>query len=161
MLHYKKGNLLDVKEGIIAHGVNCQGVMGSGVALAIKQKYPIVFDAYRNLSDDYGLADKLQALLGQIQVRGVVPKDVSHPTEPLLLVANLFTQFDYGKEKQRYVDYDAVATCFEKLYEINNRFYNLPLHIPKIGAGLGGGDWNVISVIIESVYKDDVTVWEL
>ena len=32
MIEYRKGNLLDVTSGLIAHGVNCQGVMGSGVA---------------------------------------------------------------------------------------------------------------------------------
>jgi O-acetyl-ADP-ribose deacetylase (regulator of RNase III) len=159
MLHYKKGDLLEVKEGIITHGVNCQGVMGSGVTLAIKQKYPNVFYSYKNFVAEDRESEK--GCLGMIQILQAIPKDVSHSTEPLLLVANLFTQFSYGRDKQRYVDYEAVATCFEKLYNINRTMYNLPLHIPKIGAGLGGGDWNVISAIIESVYKDDVTVWEL
>jgi O-acetyl-ADP-ribose deacetylase (regulator of RNase III) len=159
MLYYKKGNLLDVKEGIIAHGVNCQGVMGSGVALAIKQKYPNVFDSYKIFVTHY--SDCKVDCLGMVQTLQPIPKDLSASTEPLLLVANLFTQLNYGKDKQRYVDYEAVATCFEKLYNRNKTMYNLPLHIPKIGAGLGGGDWNVISAIIESVYKDDVTVWEL
>ena len=36
MIQYKKGDLLSVTKGIIAHGCNAQGVMGSGVALQIK-----------------------------------------------------------------------------------------------------------------------------
>ncbi len=35
---YIKGNLLD-HDGPIAHGVNCQGKMNSGVAKAIRDKY--------------------------------------------------------------------------------------------------------------------------
>jgi O-acetyl-ADP-ribose deacetylase (regulator of RNase III) len=36
MIETRKGSLLDAT-GIIVHGCNCQGVMGSGVALAIKK----------------------------------------------------------------------------------------------------------------------------
>ena len=40
MVTVVKGNLLDAKETIIAHQVNCQRKMNSGVAKAIKEKYP-------------------------------------------------------------------------------------------------------------------------
>ena len=43
---YKKGNLLDAQTDVIAHQVNCQGVMGSGVAKQIKEKWPDVFKQY-------------------------------------------------------------------------------------------------------------------
>jgi O-acetyl-ADP-ribose deacetylase (regulator of RNase III) len=71
MLHYKKGNLLEVKEGIITHGVNCQGVMGSGVALAIKQKYPSAFYSYKNfVAEDRELE---KGCLGMIQILQAIP----------------------------------------------------------------------------------------
>ena len=35
------------RHGLIIHGVNCQGVMGSGVALAIRNKWPVVYDEYK------------------------------------------------------------------------------------------------------------------
>lgn len=40
------GNLLDIESGIIAHQVNCKGVMGAGLAKQIRLKYPIVYQAY-------------------------------------------------------------------------------------------------------------------
>lgn len=40
MIEYRKGNLLDITSGVIVHGCNMRGVMGSGVALAIRNKYP-------------------------------------------------------------------------------------------------------------------------
>ena len=46
MIKVVKGNLLDATEAIIAHQVNCQKKMNSGVAKAIREKYPIVFDIY-------------------------------------------------------------------------------------------------------------------
>ena len=47
MIKVVKGNLLDATEAIIAHQVNCQKKMNSGVAKAIREKYPIVFDIYQ------------------------------------------------------------------------------------------------------------------
>lgn len=39
-------SILDHTEGIIAHGVNCCGVMGKGVALSIREAYPMVAKQY-------------------------------------------------------------------------------------------------------------------
>ncbi|WP_411668007.1 hypothetical protein [Bacillus subtilis] len=39
MIKIIQGDLLEAKENIIAHQVNCKGVMGSGIALQIKKKY--------------------------------------------------------------------------------------------------------------------------
>ena len=44
---YKNGNLLDAQTAVIAHQVNCQGVMGSGVAKQIRDKWTNVYTAYR------------------------------------------------------------------------------------------------------------------
>ena len=39
--HIKFGNILDAK-GIIMHGCNAQGVMGSGLAKDIRERWPAV-----------------------------------------------------------------------------------------------------------------------
>lgn len=158
MIEYRKGNLLDVNEGIIAHGVNCQGVMGSGVAKAIRDMYPLVYTRYKKHVDSWmeGFGNSA-GLLGQVHFCSVV--EPIPETGPILVVANCFTQDLYGTDR-RHVNYEAVAQCFRIL---NKRFmlYGDVLHIPKIGAGLAGGDWNVISAIIESEFKGDVVCWEL
>lgn len=150
MIEYRKGNLLDVTSGVIAHGVNCQGVMGSGVAKAIREKYPIVYEEYRK--------DVNSWIEGFSSTGGQLGRVQFVPISKVLVIANCFTQDFYGTLK-RHVNYDAVASSF---YKLNKRrdFYG-QLNIPKIGAGLGGGDWNVIESIIKSEYKDDVIVWEL
>jgi hypothetical protein len=48
---YKQGDLLDCIEKVIVHGCNAQGVMGSGVALAIRKKYPDAARAYFDMKD--------------------------------------------------------------------------------------------------------------
>ena len=154
MIEYRKGNLLDVKSGIIAHGVNCQGVMGSGVALAVKKKWPNVFLRYQKLCAANTAPTK--SFLGYVQFVSSIEDYAG--TEDFPVIANCFTQDRYGTDK-RHVDYDAVALCFFTLNYRSGLYGHL--NIPKIGAGLGGGDWSVIESIIKSEYKDDVTVWEL
>ncbi|WP_413986400.1 macro domain-containing protein [Paenibacillus polymyxa] len=57
MIKIVEGNLLDATEDIIGHQTNTKGVWGSGVAKAIKDKYPNTYAAYRDLCHEYG--DKL------------------------------------------------------------------------------------------------------
>jgi len=40
------GNILDIKHGIICHQVNCRKVMGGGLALQIKNKWPHIYKNY-------------------------------------------------------------------------------------------------------------------
>lgn len=46
-LHYRKGNIFDAHTQVIVNTVNCQGIMGKGLALAFKQKYPAMFSSYQ------------------------------------------------------------------------------------------------------------------
>lgn len=127
-----KGDLLSAK-GLIVHGCNCMGVMGSGVALAIKEKWPIVYTEYKDYHRNAGLR------LGDIHwVR------VSRDT----IVINAMTQHFYGRDGTRYVDYDAVKECFRKVANLA-RSYKMQVNYPLIGCGLAGGDWNVVESIIE------------
>lgn len=139
------GNLLDIEAGIIVHGVNCRGVMGSGVAKALRDKYPKLYPAYRQYVDSYagGLGNS-EVLLGKV-----------HWYEPNkeLAIANAFTQDAYGKDGLKYVSYDAVNDAFYRIGTTALR-NNRPIYFPMIGAGLGGGSWNVIKTIIEDVLED-------
>lgn len=133
-----KGDLLDESFGILVHGVNCRGRMGSGIALAISKRYPQVYKSYIAFSDR--LSYRPDVLLGMVDFVKITDD---------LIIANAFTQHEYGRESQRYVSYDAVDSCFAKIgqYAASK---NLPVMFPKIGAGLGGGNWDVISEIIKS-----------
>lgn len=153
MQYMKHGDMLEnvLSNAIICHGTNCKGVMGKGIALSIKQKYPLAFEKYRQAYETYGL------ILGKTT-------EAWYP-EKLLLILNLNTQYDYyryGNDRvSKYVNYDAVRNCFKKVSEISKKT-NLPIHYPKIGAGLGGGDWNTINNIICEELKDhEHNLWVL
>ena len=51
MVRFFKGNVLDSTADAITITVNCKGVMGKGVALEAKQRYPTLFAKYKELCD--------------------------------------------------------------------------------------------------------------
>lgn len=148
MIEYKKGNLLDVTEGIIVHGANAQGVMGSGVAKAIREKYPECFRRYRSEYERFTL------VVGDIVWYW-------HEDEKLW-IANAITQELYGTDR-RHVNYWAIANTFKEILRQAN-VVKATVHFPKIGAGLGGGNWGIIEAIINDCDPENRVkkiCWEL
>ena len=47
MIDFTTGNIFDVPADVRINTVNCVGVMGAGVALAFKIKYPEMFRGYK------------------------------------------------------------------------------------------------------------------
>ena len=133
MITYIKGDLLGAAQTVIAHGCNCQGVMGSGVAKAIREKYENVYEIYVLKHKTFGLE------LGDIlPIRTTDGK----------IIVNCMTQENYGRENIQYVSYDAIKACMDKINKKVLDWGVTEVAIPKIGAGLGGGDWNIIEKII-------------
>lgn len=148
MILYKQGNLLEVTEGIIVHGCNAQGRMGSGVALAVRHKYPGAYEKY------------VQDLQTEAVELGMV--SWYSPTS-CLYIASAITQYKYGYDGHKYVNYDALTECFAEVLE-RAKVEGLDVHMPLIGAGLGGGTWSEISELINSLDPDNkvsMTCWML
>lgn len=151
-IEYTKGDLLQAPERIIAHGCNAQGVMNSGVAKAVREKYPNAFTVYKTTYDWWNHAQN-GLVLGM-----VIPALCGDK-----IIANMITQHDYGRDPNiRYVNYDACRTGFSALQMLARHYNEKVVAIPKIGAGLGNGDWNVIEAIIkERCNEINVKVYEL
>lgn len=145
MKNIKFGDILSVEEGIIVHGCNSLGIMGSGVALSIRQKYPACFTAYQNhINTSYQ---------SSMNVMGtVVPYKVPGKN---LIIMNAITQKNFGKDGKKYVSYESIYEAFKIIAALaDGPIQRLPVHYPLIGAGLGGGDWAIISDLIESAFDD-------
>jgi O-acetyl-ADP-ribose deacetylase (regulator of RNase III) len=131
------------ENNIIVHGCNAHGVMGSGVAMAIRNKWPGAFDEYSAYVKMKGAGNP--ELLGK-----VIPYADS---DNHIIIANAITQLDFGKDGKKYVSYQAIDMVFKTIAEIASNFNgSLGIHYPQIGAGFGGGDWTIISDIIETVF---------
>ena len=154
MIKEKLGDITTVRQGVIMHGVNCQGAMGAGVALAIRNKWPAVYDSYRRAVIGYrdSKYTSLRDLLGNCDIVRI---------EDGLFVANLFTQLNYGRLPVRYVSYDAIDSATRslsrQLKEINELSYRVDftIHMPLIGAGLANGNWNIIREIVDANLPDE------
>ena len=138
MFTFISGDLLHADTDVIAHQVNCQGVMGAGLAKQIKDKYPQVYTAYHKACNTISDA----VLLGKVQVITTNP----------YRIANLFGQRYYGRDK-RYTDYDALATALIKLRDYMCKHGLKTLGLPcGLGCGLAGGNWKIVYEIIRDVF---------
>ena len=102
MINYVKGNLLDSNCDYICHQVNCQGVMGSGIARQIRERWPEVYEGYRKFCAFYGHNDTANLL-------GKVFRARTAPGEKFVL--NMFSQDNYGYDGSRFTSYDAFEHC--------------------------------------------------
>lgn len=141
LTHYR-GDLFETDRKVIAHGVNCRGAFGSGVAAQIARRFPDVKRGYFRKHHNGGWD------LGQCQFI---------LTDNKTIVVNMATQEAYGKAGV-HVDYEAVRRCFEQVLDYCQQAGE-GLAIPKVGAGLGGGDWARIEAIIrDCLARRDVEV---
>lgn len=137
-IKYIRGDLITTDCEIIAHGCNSRGVMGSGIALQIKNHFPKAYFKYKEAFNVDGLT------VGTI----IWGKDNDK------LIANCITQITYGRDKNtRYVSYKGIRSCMK---ELNKQGKSVAM--PMIGAGLGGGNWNTIAEIIEQEFIDSIPV---
>lgn len=145
MIEYKSGNMFedyDEPEIFLAHGCNAQGVMGSGVAKEVRDRYPWAYNRYRRVYDERGLK------LGQI-VEAVNTVD-----QRTIRVLNCITQNKFGRDGRRYANYAAIQDCMRGInsWAVNRQVLDpkiVTVRMSMIGSSLGGADWSVIAQIIE------------
>lgn len=162
MIKHVNGNIFDSDEKVILHQVNCQGVMNSGVAKQVRERYPIVFDYYKAMCNDRSRNPKTivpSPLLGHIQCVYVNDSYVSDGVNNERMIVNIFAQDEYGYSGKQYTSYIALEKCFT---EANRVFAGQSIAMPyRIGCCRGGGDWSVVYKMIEDIFTDcDVTLYE-
>jgi len=124
--------LMLAKQGkfdVIVHGCNYHCTMGAGIAKSIKQQFP---EAY---------AADCQTEKGSKAKMGTYSKAKIEQ----VTVINAYTQFNW-RGKGCLVDYEAVRQVFRA---IKKDFSGKKIGYPLIGAGLAGGDWEIIAKIID------------
>lgn len=124
-------DLTKITRGYIAHGVNCQGVMGAGVAKALALKHPDlpIFWRSRCQGED-------RAVPGHCY-----PFEVS----PQLTVYNLTTQEFYGRMGRATPEWVQKAVKDLEVYHQTDD----PIFIPPIASGYGGLNWQETKRIFE------------
>lgn len=132
------GDLMMARETYIVHQTNCCGVMGRGVALQIKNKYPDVYRRYCAYCDEH----RSKELLGRLLLV---------PTEDGKVICNLFGQERFGYGKQ-YTDIAALSRAMRSLAKIVPLSEGIAMPY-QIGCGNGGADWSVVYPVIQDIFK--------
>lgn len=152
-MEIKTGNLLETSIPIIAHVVNCHGVMGAGVARQIRGMYPDVYKDYKAYCDGFAKsAYKKSIMLGK--------ETFSFVDNNTKCIFNLFAQFDFGVSK-RQLNYAALTKSLISMIEdikSGGPFldFGKRIAIPyKLGCGLAGGHWDIVREILTDI--EDLT----
>jgi O-acetyl-ADP-ribose deacetylase (regulator of RNase III) len=123
-----KGDLFELGLPAIGHGVNCQGVMGAGIARVFRMKYPDMYEAY-----------KVQCDSGRITLGGIMSWKAGDVT-----ILNLATQFNPGADATLWAVMASVRTALA--FCVKN---DIPvLGLPRIGCGIGGLLWHDVRAVM-------------
>lgn len=126
-------NLLEETTGAyFVHQVNCKRVAGAGLAAQFRKRVPGWFDDYVATEPE----------LGSIHVFPYMEN----------YVVNLYGQNSFGYDRM-HTDYGALGVGLVNLADMLKE--ESTLYFPYgMGAGLGGGDWELISSIIEAALQE-------
>ncbi|AUR93594.1 macro domain protein [Vibrio phage 1.188.A._10N.286.51.A6] len=134
IVDYVKGDLVTMLHNaqygttspmVMVHGCNCQKTMGAGIARQLANFCPAVENADKRMPTP---------ILGTYSVHNC----------PQFTVINMYTQAKTSRNT-RQVNYAAVGKGF---MTVNDIWQGHIIYIPRIGAGLGLGNWEWIEAII-------------
>ena len=138
MIEYSNGNLLDAQVDALVNTVNCVGIMGKGVALQFKQRFPDNFRYYE------------KACRKEVVRTGtMLVFETGHVTPPRYII-NFPTKVHWrGKSRMEYVD-----TGLQDLRAVVLRLAIHSLAVPPLGCGSGGLRWQDVRASIERELTD-------
>lgn len=141
-----QANLLDTQFQLVAHQVNCRGVMGAGIARALNEAtHGELLKQYREYIEEQG---------GE-----VLGTCFPYYCKGGRYILNLFGQDGFGTSKQQ-TNYEALRSALIDAWrdvscELQKPDAQMCIAIPyKMGCGLAGGDWNKVTEILEEIERE-------
>jgi O-acetyl-ADP-ribose deacetylase (regulator of RNase III) len=146
------GDLLAIQSGILLHQVNCIGATG-GLAGALHRKFPYAFPKY---FDECALAKnqgRSRGLLGTFIVQAA-----EMDLRKSLFICHVFGQHLPGPNTEcRHVERALESFALER--ECEHRWSKAQCYAPyQMGCGLGGGNWDDYSALLEKHIPDIIIV---
>lgn len=123
------------------HSCNCFHTFGAGIALAIRNKYPELYDAdiKHGIRGDRSRLGKFSTVKCHDDKQGY----------------NLYGQYNFGG-LGRNTNYEAVYTGLVGIAMHAIEYNVVRLGLPKnMGCRLGGGEWSIVKAIIDVVFDKD------
>ncbi len=138
MIRFTQGNLLEADVEAVINTVNTVGVMGKGIALMFKERYP---DNFRS----YASACKRK----EVQVGRMFVTASSELQGPRWII-NFPTKKHWRYPRQLSWVKDGLQSLREVIREKEIR----SVAVPPLGCGNGGLDWNTVRPLIEKALGD-------
>ena len=132
------GNFLEADTEALVNTVNTEGVMGKGIALQFKKKYPEMYEVYRRACD----AGEVRPGMMHVFER----KDMLNPR----FIINFPTK-RHWRSPARMEDLQSGLQAL--VFEIKERNIR-SIAIPPLGCGNGGLDWAIVRPTIERALHD-------
>lgn len=139
MLKFVSGDFFDFDADVRVNTVNCVGVMGAGVALAFKKKYPDMFKDY---------VRKCQK--GLIKPGHPAVWKSTDMFSKAVEIVNFPTKYDWRKPSE----YEYIELGLKWLSEYLYQKGAITVTLPALGCGHGGLDWVVVKGLIEEHLGD-------
>jgi len=141
---FLKGDLFH-HEGLraLAHGCNCAGAMGKGIAVEFRSRFPKMYAEYKERCAD----------------RRFKLGDVFAWAEGDITVYNLGTQETWRTK----ADIRAIETATRAMVRLAERQGIAKIGLPRIGAGLGGRPWEEVRAVLARIGEQtsaDLVVFE-
>lgn len=118
MITYLDGDIFTSEAQIIGHGVNCKGVMGSGIAVKVRKDFPDVYHAYKE-----------ECVAGRLQGGGMFP----YKSEKGTTILNIASQVKTGANAK----YGLLEEGVEKAFQWCQKNEIQVFALPRIGSGIG------------------------
>ena len=155
---------------IIPHCCNDLGIMGAGVALALRNKWPEVYQQYANsfLHGRVKLGDVTFIYISD----NIYGNYMENPRIQTIICNMIGQHGTVSKNNPKPVKYYALAEAMRKIATmcINiketwnwNGNHKPVIHCPKFGSDLAGGKWEFILDLIREIWLEhgiDVVVYE-
>lgn len=132
-IKYVSGDIFDCEAEAIVNTINCVGVMGRGLALQFKNKYPENFQAYQQACK-----------LGGVQTGKMFVFQNNQPSSPRYIINFPTKEHWRNNSKIEYIE-----TGLQDLISVIQQNHIQSIAIPPLGAGLGGLDWQLVKQKIE------------
>lgn len=131
----KSGNIFESEAETLVNAVNCVGIMGKGIALEFKNRYPKMFTEYQDM------CSKNEMTIGRLHYY----RDTTG-----ISIINFPTK-NHWRSKSNLEYVISGLDCFVKNYE---KLGIKSIAFPALGCGNGGLSWETVEPIMYEKLKD-------
>jgi O-acetyl-ADP-ribose deacetylase (regulator of RNase III) len=138
MIEPVEGSILAADAEALVNTVNCVGVMGKGIALLFKERYPENFSQYEKACSS-----------GELQPGRMFVVPTGRLMNPRYIVN--FPTKRHWKGKSRMED---IQAGLEALVEEVRKLSLQSIAVPALGCGNGGLEWSEVRPLIEAAFSE-------